>query len=47
MLVLTLDGIWILEDENDCALEADVLFSACENELNSATWVLVLVGLPF
>ena len=40
-LVLTLDGIWMLEDKNNCALEAEVLFSACEDAIG----VLVLVGL--
>ena len=42
MLVLTLDGTWMSEDEKDCVLEADVLFSTCE--FNATTWVLVLVG---
>ena len=36
--------MWIPEDKNDCALEADILFSVCENELNAATWVLLLIG---
>lgn len=34
--------MWIPEDENDFALEADILLSDCEFELNAATWVLVL-----
>ena len=38
--------MWIPEDENDFALEADILLSDCEFELNAATWVLVLIGMP-
>lgn len=34
--------MWIPEDENDFALEADILLSDCEFELNAAIWVLVL-----
>lgn len=37
--------MWIPEDENDFALEADILLSDCEFELNAATWVLVLIGM--
>lgn len=42
-LVLILNGMWILEDANDFALEVDILLFDCEFEFNVVIWVLVLI----